>query len=189
MSTRAIIARRKGDSWEGNYHHWDGYPSGLGKSLWDMYHTGPYAGRLDDMAHVLIDEHLGGWSTIVDKDWTKEPGFQEYSADTPSVIEEPEAYAEWAEEHNQPQCYCHGDRSEGPYPLLGPNADAGAEWVYVLDVEEHTMSVYEAARADERHAVGMFGFNPGRAAWVLRGVVDLDGAEPDWGRLDAGLGT
>lgn len=30
MSTRSAIARPAGDGWEGRYHHFDGYPSGVG---------------------------------------------------------------------------------------------------------------------------------------------------------------
>jgi hypothetical protein len=43
MSTRAVIARQTDPDdpgcWEGRYHHWDGYPSGLGRALWHAYHS------------------------------------------------------------------------------------------------------------------------------------------------------
>ena len=183
MGTRGIIARPAGDTWAGVYHHWDSYPSGLGKALWDMAH-GPFDGRLRDMMHTLLDEHRGGWSTIVNKDWDKAPGFREYDPTQPNILKEPEAYAAWDKEHNQPQCYCHGDRREGPFPLLTPEGDdGGAEWVYVIDVLDNTMSIYEAEMGDGAHAVGMFGVNPARTQWTLRCVVNLDGPEPDWASI------
>ena len=37
MSTQAAIARRHGDGFLGVYHHWDGYPNALGKTLWDGF--------------------------------------------------------------------------------------------------------------------------------------------------------
>ena len=36
MSTRSLIARKTEDGFEGTYHHWDGYPTGLGYTLWYM---------------------------------------------------------------------------------------------------------------------------------------------------------
>jgi hypothetical protein len=38
VSTRGVIARQKGDVFEGRYHHWDSYPSGEGKALWELVH-------------------------------------------------------------------------------------------------------------------------------------------------------
>jgi hypothetical protein len=64
MSTNGIIARPKGDGWEGRYHHWDSYPSGLGKALWSAYHE-RFARNLHFMTKVLIDQHPAGWSTII----------------------------------------------------------------------------------------------------------------------------
>ena len=45
MSTREVIARQKGDVFEGRYHHWDSYPSGLGKALWELA-NGTFKGKL-----------------------------------------------------------------------------------------------------------------------------------------------
>jgi hypothetical protein len=106
MSTRGIIAwPEKTMGWEGVYHHWDSYPSGLGKALWHSLH-GHFAGDVGAMLQVLIVEHPAGWSTILSDtaapcaDWTQVPGFVnptgDVSFDTPT----------------RPQCYCHGDRSD-----------------------------------------------------------------------------
>ena len=78
MSTRGAIVRLKngeGTQWAGVYHHWDSYPSGLGATLWDLYH-GHFQKDLKGMLEVLIDEHPAGWSTIVNADWSFDPGFR-----------------------------------------------------------------------------------------------------------------
>lgn len=71
MSTRGVIARPNGDGFVGRYHHWDSYPSGLGKTLYDWAQQLP----LDRMLRLLLDEHPAGWSTIVRTDPALAPGF------------------------------------------------------------------------------------------------------------------
>lgn len=116
MSTRGAIARPHGDGWQGRYHHFDSYPSGLGKDLHDLYH-GHFRGNLVEMQKVLIDEHPAGWSTLAG-DWECEPGY-----DTAG-----------------PRCYCHGSRSEDPMNVLECRCPSDPsecdplfiEWAYVL---------------------------------------------------------
>lgn len=69
MSTRSVIARKTEQGFQGVYHHWDGYPSGLGRTLYQAYNS--HFGRdLDKMLVFLIDQHPAGWSTINGADWT-----------------------------------------------------------------------------------------------------------------------
>lgn len=64
MSTRGCIARITGPStFAGRYHHWDSYPEGLGKTLYEMYNA-DFKNKLKDMLKYLIDEHPAGWSTL-----------------------------------------------------------------------------------------------------------------------------
>jgi hypothetical protein len=125
MSTRAVIARVKGNNIEGRYHHWDGYPTGLGKTLFDkarelgVYHV------LD----ILIDQHPGGWSTVNNRDWNKDPVYVGVTA---------------KEDVNGPECYCHGSRSEdGGPPITFETLKewGGIEWIYALDPEAKTLAV------------------------------------------------
>jgi hypothetical protein len=82
MSTRSVIARPWGKGFRGRYHHWDGYPSGLGAELYALAQPdGPFGGDTQKMLKVLIDEHPGGWSTINGADWSKKPGFEEPNSD------------------------------------------------------------------------------------------------------------
>src|SRR2546422_9347160 len=111
MSTRSAIARRKGDGFEGRYHHWDGYPTGVGQTLWQLYH-GHFEHNLPQMLHFLLDEHTG-WSTINGRDFNQQPGYEEDGFRT-----------------GGPACYCHGGRNEEGW-LVNQDEDAGMEWAYV----------------------------------------------------------
>jgi hypothetical protein len=123
MATRAIIARQRGDGWEGRYHYSDGYPSGLGPALYDLYH-GHFERDLDRLLHVLIDAHPAGWLSIIAADWTRAPG--------------------WYPAHPRVgplRCYCHGDRRE-PCDLRTSDAPDYEEFLYVLSVASRTMTIF-----------------------------------------------
>jgi len=177
MSTRAAIARSHGDGFLGVYHHWDGYPTALGKTLWELYQGyfwGRIGGDLGLMLAVLIDEHPAGWSTINGADFTLAAGFTEDMA------------------AKQPQCFCHGDRHE-PAQAVTEQDDLGMEWAYVFDEAANSMAVLERVRPDSGHAVGMFGTlgtsrksGEREDAWAVRWTGPLDGEEPDWAALEAG---
>lgn len=114
MSTRSIIARQKGDGWEGRYCHYDGYPSGVGATIHRLYQE--HFGRdAEAMLRVLIDEHPGGWCAIDDTDFSITPGY----INRPSEGN-----------RKQPQCFCHGDRHEMS-PLL-TSCGWDIEWLYII---------------------------------------------------------
>lgn len=64
-----------GSGFAGRYHHWDGYPSGLGATLYELAQGPSPFPTVDDMLRVLIDEHPSGWSTINGADWTLPIGY------------------------------------------------------------------------------------------------------------------
>jgi len=156
MSTRGVIARRNGDGFVGRYHHWDSYPSGLGKTLFEWARLMP----LDQMLKLLLDEHPAGWSTIVGTDPKLDPGFIEL--DNKSAP-------------NRPRCYCHGDRSE----------PQDCEYAYVFDEEKRTMAILSSYCRNGDKMIGMFGMGDPEAVWRPVATIDLDGAEPDWEELDS----
>jgi hypothetical protein len=169
MSTRSIIARELGSEspmqWEGRYHHWDGYPAGVGATLFDMYngHFGRFEKDIGGMLEFLIDEHPAGWSTINEADFSKEPGFGS----------------------GGPECYCHGDRNEeGCLYTNNSKSFAGAEYCYVINADDHTMAVLERVYEDGSRAVQFFGVDASDVAenvrWKIIAVVNLDGPEPNW---------
>ena len=113
MSTRGCIARSTGEgTFKGVYHHWDGYPTALGATLWKLYH-GHFKRDLGGMLTFLIERHPAGWSTINNADFKLPAGYQEakyrkkrngdddYSKPIP----------------HGPVCYCHGGRHEGASPI------------------------------------------------------------------------
>ncbi|MBX3081735.1 MAG: hypothetical protein KF716_08865 [Anaerolineae bacterium] len=73
MSTRSVIARwTQGDNWQGVYCHSDGYPSGVGATLWRIYRA-PFGRDLAAMLKLLIDDHPEGWSAIASCDFARKP--------------------------------------------------------------------------------------------------------------------
>lgn len=76
MATRSIIAKPEGDGWVGVYHHWDGYPTGLGLALLEAQAL-HFGGDTAAMIRYLIDDEPVGWSTIVGADWSQPKGWHD----------------------------------------------------------------------------------------------------------------
>ena len=75
MSTRSVIARPTTPGhFRGRYHHWDGYPSGVGVTLVELY-NGIFKQDLGRMLKVLLDDHPAGWSTINGANFRLKPGY------------------------------------------------------------------------------------------------------------------
>ncbi len=165
MSTRGAITRITDEhegKFTGVYHHWDSYPTGLGQTLWGLYH-GHFKRDLRAMLSILIDQHPAGWSTINDRDFTLPVGF-------------------WEE---GPECYCHGDRHEKGQIVTEANAATiGGEWVYAFDETTSRMFVLSSYNENGHKMIGMFGSGNPKATWKVVASVDLNGQEPDWKRLE-----
>lgn len=133
MSTRSVIARagKIEGEFSGTYHHWDGMPTRLGKTMWKLLH-GHFKNDLERMLRILIDEH-SAWSTIVEKSFRLKPG---YSSD---------------HKKKNPVCYCHGERSEKntlfTHNNLEPSTDI--EWLYVFDWEHNRLCVRDVRHSEE----------------------------------------
>lgn len=175
MSTRAVIARLVGPGrFRGNYHHWDGYPNGLGASLHELYHN-HFNKDIGVMLKYLIDDHPAGWSTICGRDFTQEPGY----------VENPEVKAHQKQSEQPPECFCHGDRKDDGWIVTEKNASgSGCEYAYAFTKGENghnLMVVLSSYRKDGGKMVGFFGFGDKDALWREIGVVDLDSETgPDW---------
>ena len=102
MSTRSVIARETPAGFTGRYVHWDGYPSGVGETIWRLY-RGRFGRDLDAMLSELIDGHPAGWSVLCG-DWSLPLGSH------------PDA----------PKCYCHGGSPEPACELT--QSDAALSW-------------------------------------------------------------
>ena len=165
MSTRAIIAKPSGvnGNWKGRYHHWDGYPSGLGVTL--ITARGQhFGGDLTRMIAHLIDGERVGWSTI--------------------NVENPAGPPSWSDDHDaarasgNPQSYsARGEKAKGKSGQWHTNADAdaaGCEWCYVL--RESGIEVFEG----DYGAFGAGGGNFRRVALIPWGDAEA------MARLDRG---
>ena len=177
MSTRGCIARLQRRSpleFKGVYHHWDSYPSGLGRALFRLRRR-DFKNDTNAMLSVLIDQHPAGWSTIIRRDFSLAPGF--CGRRTPSVCE--------GIANEKPECYCHGSRSEAAWAVTQENAaESGVEYAYVIDGSK--MLILGSFCTDGAKMVGMFGMGDPEAGWSVIVEVDLDGPEPDWKVLDMG---
>lgn len=158
MGTRGMIARRRGDGFEGAYHHWDSYPEGLGATL----HRELVGLSVEELRKKLDFLLSHSWSTVC-ADWTKAPGF----------------------DGDGPECYCHGSRSEG-HRLISVEdaAPCGVEYVYLIEPEERRIRILSSFRADGSKMVGAFGCGDPDASWGEIGVIDLtDATEPEFARM------
>lgn len=171
MSTRGCIARMTGKvpvQFRGVYHHWDSYPSGLGRTLFQLYKT-HFKGDIETMLATLIDKHPAGWSTLVDRRFDLEPGW--------SDLERSE------QDDGRPLCYCHGGRHETGWKVTEHNASgSGVEYVYAFSGS--TMFILASFCDDGSKMIGMFGSGDPNAAWRIVAEVNLAGARPNWDLLD-----
>lgn len=167
MSTRAVIARPSGDGFEGRYHHFDGYPAGLGRTLWRLarHEEGPFD-NLPAMMHTLLDAHYH-WSTINNADWSKSAGY--YGLDLDSTAPRP------------PACYCHGERSESdPGFIKSDGDDWSTEWAYVIDADSGTFTVFERTTSDGDHPFQAPFLSHEGLVWKPLLVTNVNDVEPDW---------
>ncbi len=186
MSTRGVIARLTNASppqFAGRYNHWDSYPSGLGNTLWALYH-GHFNRDLDALLRVLLDEHPAGWSTINGADFNLLPGFTELSNRNDEANDEARGI--------RPTCYCHGDRTEEAWEVTQTNASgSGCEWAYAFapgaQPQHDVMVVLSSYRSSGQKMLGFFGQGDPQAVWAPVAVVALQGQEPDWDKLDEAL--
>lgn len=141
MSTRAVIARADGDTWAGRYQHSDGYPTGLGRDLWRVWHE--YR-NTDRMLHDIIDEHPTGWSHY------NGPNDQRCYCHPERAVG---PYADgW-----------HSRRAVQEELTIRPEDDTDTEFAYVFGKD--TMTVYERGYG-EWHWRGTFRYSDPEPNWA-----------------------
>ncbi len=188
MSTPGTIARLSGLAplhFYGRYHHWESYPSGLGRALRSLYH-GHFQCDLGALLRVLLDEHPAGWSSIVGADFDLLPATEGGAAASQEHL------PPGASQGFMPVCYCHGygERTEPDWEVTQANASwSGCEWAYAFVTaprpEHEVMLVLSSYLRSGQKMVGSFGEGDSAALWAIVALVALNGAEPDWEGLDA----
>lgn len=166
MSTRGCIARVTPKGFSGRYHHYDSYPTGLGKALWHLCH-GHFKGDWKAMLRLLINEHKA-WSSIISSlpdepvaDFNLEIGYRNYA----DKEKDPEGHDLWA---RSPQCYCHGDRSDkDDWRITPDNVEGDIEYVYAFD---------------RKGRMQILAWLDGKL--VMFDLVDFKGEEPDWQAIE-----
>lgn len=157
MGTRAVIAKPAGDGWVGRYHHWDGYPAGLGETLVAWHEKiGP-----ERLIEILVDGEKVGWSTIngadlgLPKTWNDE---------------------ELPAEHGPLSYSARGETDE--WLITHDGEDGGTEWAYVITSAGVTVFERRFGRGeseDQGHGTGAFGFGASDTEhggyWLLIGTV------------------
>lgn len=123
MSTRSVIGYRiNGIKWKGTFHHWDGYPSGVGVTLLELAKER----GTDFIRKEIVDKHAGGWSTI-NANWEVEPRLVEDCPTEERDQKPPEFY-----ETTEKSRFC----SEKDLPGSG-----GVEYLYLI-TKRNTIQVY-----------------------------------------------
>jgi hypothetical protein len=150
MSTRSIVARPDAEhGWEGRYVHSDGYPTGVGKHLFEQYHV-HFEGHPDLMAAKLVDGEPIGWSALAGYDLSLPPEWDPiyehpydlatgtYAGVPTTTFESADGrsyeatdYASWYAAHG-PQSYAA--RGEFGEVRLFPGVQA-EEWLYTIEAK------------------------------------------------------
>lgn len=209
MSTRSVIARKTQTGFTGVYHHWDGYPSGLGATLFELF-NGQFHRDLEALLKYLIDDHPAGWSTINGADFTLPAGPRQPDVQPCAVCGCPNwmHYTQYYASKGLPtppsfdgrsyQVFNHGYKEKemphGPECFQGDAcimdeasaSGSGCEWAYAFAVVDGkpTMEIYSSYHPAGGKMIGMFGCGNPDAKWYRVAVVDLIGTEPDWKRIE-----
>lgn len=172
MGTRSIIAKEVGTNFEGVYCHWDGYPAGLGATLYRLA-TGPFKGKLDKMLEVLIYNHISGWSSIVGWDGKPENviGFDESERRQKEAREvAPHDYTAVRDCIEHCAVFYDGSRADPDAKLMTMRSllNTWCEYLYTFDVEAETLEVCRI-QSNSRILLAIVRLNP----------------EPNWAAIES----
>lgn len=189
MSTRSCIAKpRKKDGWEGVYHHSDGYPEGVGRTIWNLVKN-RYKGDVAKFHKEIIDNNLDGWSAlrVFHPDWGDPEALLNWDGEsvigvddnmkrykiegTDPIIPIPISYKNDPERsNNETECPCN--ETDGD-PLF-------IEWVYVVKPDGLAIYANQSCKEDD----------PGSVKYdncVFRHVfvqeIAWNDPEPDWEKI------
>lgn len=167
MSTRAAIGRVDGDSFEGRYHHSDGYPTGLGQRFYERARD---AEDLRAFLAYIVDEHRAGWSHLA------------YVDETESNMRLGDLPAEYGAD----ACYCHtyGSEKDNSEPIR--DCDLFIEWAYAINPDTRMMGVWASVYTGETVTVeGAYGsWDEPVYTGRLIAIVSIDDPAVDWAQIE-----
>lgn len=154
MSTHGVVAVLTAEGgWCGRYHHQDSNPTGLGITLWALYHA-TFDCDIHAMHHALFDAHPGGWLDL------NRAGPRPYTRDELAAA----SYLEPGDPRSgaTAQCLCHGTGRRPDNVLVTcrcPADTSGCEpdtlrWAYVLTprhLRVYSTSLDDTGRELHRH--------------------------------------
>jgi hypothetical protein len=186
MSTRGCIGtviNAKGN-WRGVYNHSDSYPTWLGKDLWSYLHE----------ASVNVDAFCKEILTYNDWREFRNGGMCEYCGKV--GVGQPHSigggiYLDRANGQlfPDPDAKLHSHRKE-PATIYSENAKYEAlfiEWVYIVNPNNRTISIYANGRAKGSHRESALNGNTWMEPnyqWVPVDTINIDEAEPDWQSIE-----
>lgn len=144
MSTRSIVGVGTPENYKARYCHWDGYPSGVGKALWDNWKRFDWnLGRLAEF--VMMTKQ--GWSYLAGTNFNLKPRWVE---------------SDEYDQYKEHPCWydTRGNMASEPEWLFtqenNPYDDSYAEWAYLINLDEHRIDVYECNMSGLKFKGSMF---------------------------------
>jgi len=207
MATRGCVAVKRGSGWIGVYNHWDSYPSGLGKDLWDYLHQDGV--EVKDFAEAILRyddwrNFIGGGISLVGEHRRFEsademrryfrqlPAWQGRDDEIERMVQEELRIKRNVEQTGFPDpgaaFHEHGllsDKitSDDPNPLF-------IEWVYVVDPEKRTITILtsmsdgittgDVSQDTRLRDDGFWDYGHCAYRHIVVCEISLDGDEPNW---------
>lgn len=191
MSTRSVIAiaTSKDNEWAGTYHHWDGYPEGLGD--WIM---STYKGDVKELVGKFVRDDISSWSTTLGYNMDLEPNAMPEGAELCADCGEPQSAHGFGklehgfadkyfatkyrgEDHVDLNDYGPKGHTDDEWECNSENAaGSGCEYAYVFipqgDTYRNVVYILSSYVEDSK-MIGMFGMGNPESEWRCIGVIDL----------------
>lgn len=145
-------------NWTGKYVHYDCYPSGVGKTLFDAV-QGPFRGNLQGLVNILMSSKTG-WSEIDQRDWSLSP--IAYTSFQDNRFADYNEYLVYRNAQPNAPIMDYEDSADVS------NLDLWGYYAYIFNVKQQTMTIYTP-------------YNKTIA------ILDLTAPAPDWEALNEGV--
>lgn len=134
MSTRSVIGvyNKDGATWKGRYVHFDGYPTGVGKWIYEEIRR-HFADKIPDFFDKIMAETVG-WSCLCGSDFTKLPSWNDNIGGSWDEDFPPQSYRARGEDQGGP---------DGTFITSDSEDDIGTEWAYIWTENTSLIDVYE----------------------------------------------